>query len=236
MLAGLNGRGLFFGNMKGGVGKSTLCIYTLEMIMRLRPELDILLIDTDPQGTSSSMMKSVLPPEKIRFMPLGDRYDGAIMSTIDGVIKGHLVNDNSMVVVDTAAGKIGNVWQVALLCNTMIVPTSLSWTDMQPTIEYVKEIDSRKEDYTSMTPHIIVVPNRTSPNQRDYSLINDAAKSLNVIVAPPVSDYSIVKHSSHNFHGLKDVDGSKFANEIETLAGFIVSHVLSGELDKIFAE
>ena len=66
---------------------------------------------------------------------MGDRYDGAIMSTIDGVIKSHLVKDNSIVVVDTAAGKIGNIWQVALLCNTMIVPTSLSWTDMQPTIE-----------------------------------------------------------------------------------------------------
>ena len=87
MLAGLNGHGLFFGNMKGGVGKSTLCIYTLEMIKKLRPDLDILLIDTDPQGTSSTMMKSILAPEKIRFMPMGDRYDGAIMSTIDGVIK-----------------------------------------------------------------------------------------------------------------------------------------------------
>ena len=144
MLAGLNGHGLFFGNMKGGVGKSTLCIYTLEMIKKLRPDLDILLIDTDPQGTSSKMMASILEPEQIRFMPMGDRYDGAIMSTIDGVIKSHLVKDNSLVVVDTAAGKIGNIWQVALLCNTMIVPTSLSWTDMQPTIEYVQEIDTRK--------------------------------------------------------------------------------------------
>lgn len=236
MLAGLNGHGLFFGNMKGGVGKSTLCMYTLEMIKRLKPDLDILLIDTDPQGTSSSMMKSILDPDQIRFMPMGDRYDGAIMSTIDGVMKSHLVKDNSLVVVDTAAGKIGNIWQVALLCNTMIVPTSLSWTDMQPSIEYVQEIDARKEDYTSMTPHIIVVPNRTSPNQKDYSLINDTAKSLNVIVAPPVSDFSIVKHSSHNYNGLKDVEKSRFYGEIETLGNFIVSHVLSGELDRIYSE
>lgn len=236
MLSGLNGKGLFFGNMKGGVGKSTLCMYTLEMIQRLKPELDILLVDTDPQASSSNMMQSILPPEKIRFMPMGDRYDGVIMSTVDGVIKSQLVKDDSMVVVDTAAGKIGNIWQVALLCNTMIVPTSLSYTDMQPTIEYIQEIDSRKEDYGTTTPHIIVVPNRTSPNQRDYSLITDAAKSLNVIVAPPVSDFSIVKQSSHNYQGLKDVEGTRFYEEVLGLAEFIVSHVMSGELDRIFAE
>lgn len=236
MLSGLNGKGIFFGNMKGGVGKSTLCIYTLEMIMRLKPELNALLVDTDPQASSSNMMQGILSSEQIRYMPMGDRYDGVIMSTIDGVLKTHLVQDNSLVVVDSAAGKIGNIWQVALLCNTMIVPTSQSWTDMQPTIEYIQEIDSRKEDYNSLTPHIIVVPNRSSPNQRDYSLITNAAKNLNVIVAPPVSDYSIVKHSSHQYKGLKDVEGSRFYDEIKVLAEFIISHVMSGELDRIFAE
>ncbi len=236
MLSGLNGKGLFFGNMKGGVGKSTLCMYVLEMIMQLRPDLDVMLIDTDPQSTSSRMMGGLLPPEKIRSMPMGDRYDGAIMSTVDGVIKSHLVNDNTLTVIDSAAGKIGNIWQVALLCNTMIVPTSLSWTDMQPTIDYISEIDERKEDYDSTTPHIIVVPNKTSPQQKDYSLINDAAKSLNVIVAPPVSDFSIVRKSSHDYRGLKDVEDSRFHDEIRALAQFIVSHVISGELDRIFAK
>ena len=106
---------------------------------------------------------------------------------------------------------------------------------MHPTIDYIREIDERKEDYDSTTPHIIVVPNKTSPQQKDYSLINDAAKSLNVIVAPPVSDYSIVRKSSHDYQGLKDVEDSKFHEEIKTLAQFIVSHVISGELDRIFA-
>ena len=235
MLSGLNGNGLFFGNMKGGVGKSTLCMYVLEMILKLQKDLDVLMIDTDPQSTSSRMMTNILPAEKIRSMPMGDRYDGAIMSTVDGVIKSHLVNDNTLAVIDSAAGKVGNIWQVALLCNTMIVPTSLSWTDMQPTLDYIREIDERKEDYDSTTPHIIVVPNKTSPQQKDYSLINDAAKSLNVIVAPPVSDFSIVRKASHEYKGLTDVEGSRFYEEIETLAQFIISHVLSGELDRIFA-
>lgn len=236
MISGFSGKGVFFGNMKGGVGKSTLCVYTLEMIQKLKPELDILLIDTDPQATSSSMMTPILGETRVRFMPVGDRFDGTIMSMIDGVIKTHLVNENTLVIVDTAAGKIGNIWQIALLCNTMIVPTSLSWTDMRPSMEYVSEIDMRKNDYTTTTPHVIVVPNRVSPNQRDYSLLYNAAQDLNVVISPPVSDFSIVKHSSHNFNGLKDIEGSRFYDEVENLAKFIISHVLTGKLDDIYGE
>jgi chromosome partitioning protein len=236
MIAGLNGKGLLFGNMKGGVGKTTLCMYILEMIQRLRPKLDVLLIDTDPQASASHMMESVIAAEKIRSMPMGHRYNGAVMSTIDSVIRRQLVQDDSIVMVDTAAGKIGNVWQVALLCNTIIVPTSLSWTDIRPTIDYIQEIDDRKEDYGITTPHIIVVPNRTSPHQRDYSLITNTAKNLNVIIAPPVSDFAVVKHSSHNYRGLIDVEGSRYYDEIHSLADFIISHVMSGDLDRIFAK
>lgn len=234
MISGFNGKGLMFGNMKGGVGKSTLCMYTLEMLQRLKPKLDILLIDTDPQASSSTMMTKIMPMDRVRAMPMGDGYDGAIMSTVDGIVKSHLVKDDSMVVVDAAAGKIGNVWQVAVMCNAIIVPTSLSWTDLQPTIAYIEELDARKDDYGTINPHLIVVPNRTSPQQRDYSYLTDAVNDLNVVLAPPVSDFAIVKQSSHGFKGLVDVEGSRYYDEIHGLATFIVSHVLSGKLDKIF--
>ena len=234
MISGLSGKGIFFGNIKGGVGKSTLCIYIFEMLRRLRPDLAMLLVDTDPQASSSMTLQNIVPQQSLRFMPMGDRYDGAITSMIDGVIKSHLVNDNSVAIIDSAAGKIGNVWQVALLCNTMIVPTSLSYTDIRPTIDFIKEIDSYKDNYNTQTPHIIVVPNRSSPNQKDYSYLTDAAENLNLVIAPPVSDYSIVRHSSHNFNGLSDIEGSRFYEQIENLTNFIISHVLSGQLDEIF--
>ena len=236
MINGLPGKGIFFGNMKGGVGKSTLCMFTVDMLKTIKPELDIMMIDTDPQATSSLMMKGLLPEDRIRFMPIGDRFDGAVLSTIDGVIKSHLMDEDSIVIIDSAAGRIGNIWQVALLCNTMIIPTSLSWTDMAPTIDYIAEIDSRKVDYDSITPHIIVVPNRMSPNQKDYSQLYNKVGELNVVIAPPVCDYSVVRHSSHNFLGLKSVEQTRFYGEIEKLAQFITSHVLTGKLDSIYEE
>lgn len=234
MISGLSGKGIFFGNIKGGVGKSTICIYVFEMLRRLRPDLAFLLVDTDPQASASISLQHIVPQQSLRFMPMGDRYDGAVMSMIDGVLKSHLVNDNSVAFIDSAAGKIGNVWQVALLCNTMIVPTSLSYTDIRPTIDFIKEIDSFKENYNTKTPHVIVVPNRSSPQQKDYSILTNAAENLNLVIAPPVSDFSIVRHSSHDFNGLADIEGTRFYEQIENLTNFIISHVLSGELDTIF--
>ena len=234
MVDGFAGKGIFFGNIKGGVGKSTLCMFTLDMLRKLKPELDILLIDIDPQATSAKMMKGLLPEGRVRFMPMSDTFDGTALSMIDGVVKSHLVQDNSLVIIDSAAGKIGNIWQVAMLCNSMVIPTSMSWVDMAPTIEYISEIDGRKSDYNSTTPHLIVVPNRSSPNQKNYSQLYDKAAELNVVIAPPVSDYAIVRHTSYDFKALESVKGTRFHNEVKKMAQFMVSHVLSGKLDKIY--
>ena len=236
MFSGLSGKGIFFGNIKGGVGKSTLCIYIFEMLRKLRPELDMMLVDTDPQASSSLMLRNIVSQNMLRCMPMGDRYDGAITSMIDGVIKSHLVKDESVALIDTGAGKIGNVWQLALLCNTIIVPTSLSYTDIRPTIDFINEVDAFKENYDTKTPHIVVVPNRSLPQQKDYSLLQQELEDMNLIIAPPVSDFSVVRHSSRQFNGLVSIEGTRFYEQIETLTNFIISHVLSGELDNIFAD
>ena len=44
--------------------------------------------------------------------------------------------------VDSGAGKIGNFWQVGFLCNALLVPTSMSWTDLRPTLDFIKEMMS----------------------------------------------------------------------------------------------
>ena len=234
MVDGFAGKGIFFGNMKGGVGKSTLCMFTLEMLRKLKPKLDILLIDIDPQATSARMMKGLLPEGRVRFMPITDNFDGTALSMIDGVIKTHLVQNNSVVIIDSPAGSIGNIWQIAMLCNSMIIPTSISWVDIQPTVEYISEIDSRKQDYRSNTPHMIIVPNKGAPNQKNYKVLYDKAKELNVVIAPPVSDYAIVRHSSYDFKGLESVKKTRFHGEVERMSKFLISHVLSGKLDKIY--
>jgi hypothetical protein len=116
------------------------------------------------------------------------------------------------------------------------VPTSMSWADLRPTIDFIKEIDERKADLRSVTPHVVVVPNRVSPHQRNFQPITDALFEVNAILAPPLSELSAARNSSPDFSGLDGVEGTRFHREIERLGEFLIEYVISGELDRIYAE
>ncbi len=230
----LPGKSIFFGNIKGGVGKSTLCMFLYEILREKLPKYNTHLIDTDPQMTSSTVLREMMPSNEIRQLPTGDHFDGVGISSLDGLIKNTLIEENNIIFIDSGAGRLGSMMQVVKLTNVIIVPTSLSWTDLRPTLEFIHNIDEHKQDYGITNPHIIVVPNRVSPNQRDYSILNDFVKDINVIIAPPVSDYAIVRNKSHGYKGISDIAGSKFHAELDRLANFLISHVISGELDRIY--
>ena len=228
------GKAIFVGNIKGGVGKSTLAVYLTDYLRRRYARRPVVLLDTDPQGTAFEMMQPLSRADDIKFLPVGDRYDGVSMTTLDGMLRRMLAQDEAVTIVDTGAGKLGNVWQMAMLCNTMIVPTSMSWTDLRPTIDFIKEVDQRKDDFGRLTPHVVVVPNRTSPSQRNFNLLSDALQEVNAIMAPPISDLSVARTRNADFGGIRAVEGTRFHSEIERLGEFIVDYVVSGELDRIY--
>ncbi len=229
-------KAIFVGNIKGGVGKSTLTVYLTDYLRRRFKRRSVVLLDTDPQGTSFELMEPKSKNGDARFLPVGDRYDGVNMTTLDGVLRRLLAQNDGIAMVDTGAGKLGNFWQMAFLCNTLLVPTSMSWADLRPTIDFIKEIDERKADLRSVTPHVVVVPNRVSPQQRHFQQIVDALQEVNAILAPPISELSAARHSSPDFSGLEGVEGTRFCREIERLGEFIVEYVISGKLDRIYDE
>ncbi|MDA9825452.1 ParA family protein [Alphaproteobacteria bacterium] len=229
-------KAIFVGNIKGGVGKGTLTVYLTDYLRRRFKRRSVVLLDTDPQGTSFELMEPKSKNGDARFLPVGDRYDGVNMTTLDGVLRRLLAQNDGIAMVDTGAGKLGNFWQMAFLCNTLLVPTSMSWADLRPTIDFIKEIDERKADLRSVTPHVVVVPNRVSPQQRHFQQIVDALQEVNAILAPPISELSAARHSSPDFSGLEGVEGTRFCREIERLGEFIVEYVISGELDRIYDE
>ena len=229
-------KAVFVGNIKGGVGKSTLTVYLTDYLRKRLKRKEIVLLDTDPQGTSFEMLEPISQNGGARFLPVGDRYDGVNMSTLDGVLRRFLAQDSGVVIVDTGAGKIANLWQIAVLCNVLLVPTSMSWTDLRPTLDFIKEIDERKADYNSMTPHIIVVPNRVPPQQRHFDQLSQALQSVNAILAPPISELSAARSSAEGFTGLDGAKDTRFFHEVERLGAFIVDYALSGKLDQFYGE
>ena len=123
-----------------------------------------------------------------------------------------------------------------MMCECIIIPTSLSWADLRPTVEFVREMDERKEGNDSILPHLIIVPNRIPPSQRDLSAISQILEGLNVVLAPPLSDLSLVRQMSGEFKGLSAAEGTRFHTEFERLGDFIRDYVLSGKLSQMFED
>ena len=231
------GKAIFVGNIKGGVGKSTISAFLYDYFCRSSQYDNVNLLDTDKQGTAYELLGSLNSRKNVvKHVPVSDRFDGLSMVTLDSLMRRMRIEGNSLTLVDTGAGWPGNVWQLAMMCESIIVPTSLSWADIRPTIEFVKEIDERKIGNDTVTPHLIIVPNRIPPSQRDLSQLSEHLNGLNVVLAPPLSDLSIVKSMSGNFTGLDEISDTRFYAEFIRLAKFIEDYVLSGKLSAMYQE
>ncbi len=230
------GQSIFVGNIKGGVGKSTITALLYDYFRERFPKRPIQMLDTDRQGTSFEFLEPITEEGSVRHVPVSDRFDGLSLVTLDSILRRMRAKENSLTIVDTGAGWPGNVWQIAMMCECIIIPTSLSWADLRPTIEFVREMDERKESSSSLTPHLIVVPNRIPPAQKDLSNLSKNLEGLNVILSPSLSDLSLVRQISKDFQGLKSSKDTRFYKEFVRLGNFIIDYVLSGKLDKIFSE
>jgi len=232
-----HGKAIFVGNIKGGVGKSTISAFLYDYFRSKSAYKSVNLLDTDKQGTAYELLeRQQSETHAIRHVPVSDRFDGLSMVTVDSLMRRMRIEDSSLTIVDTGAGWPGNIWQIAMMCECIIVPTSLSWADVRPTIEFVKEIDDRKLSSDSMTPHLIIVPNRIPPSQRDLSQLSENLEGLNVVLAPPLSDLSIVKTMAGNFTGLQAVTETRFHKEFTRLGEFIENYVLSGKLSQMYED
>lgn len=231
----VGGQAVFLANIKGGVGKSTLTAFLTDYFKTVFSDHKVCLLDTDPQGSAIELLGASSAVHMARHIPIGDRYDGVNTVTLDGVYRRLISDLETLTVVDTAGGGLGNIWQLVMLSQCVLVPTSLSWSDLRPTIDFVSELNERKEANDMLSPHIIIVPNRISPQQRNLDVLSDAIADMNVILAPPVSDLSVVRSQAANFTGMAGVKGTRFHDEISRLGEFITGYVLSGKLDDYYS-
>ena len=232
----IGGQSLFLANIKGGVGKSTLTAFLTDYFKLSFQNTKVCLLDTDPQGSAIELLGTSPSVNLARHIPIGDRYDGVNAVTLDGIYRRLLSDRNSLTIVDTAGGGLGNIWQLVMLSRCVLVPTSLSWADLRPTIDFITDLNERKEAAGLVAPHIILVPNRISPQQRNLKMLEDAIKDMDVVLAPPISDLSIVRSQAMSFTGLKGVEGTRFHSELTRLGKFITDYVLSGKLDQFYDE
>lgn len=227
---------IMIANVKGGVGKSTLSCYLADYFRLRKPRLSMTIVDTDLQGSTYESLAPVFPQGSVRHLPISGRYDGVNVMTLDTLMRSELSANNHIMILDTAAGKPETLHQAIMMCKCLLVPVSLSWTDIRPTADFIREIQELKDNAGSLTPHLIVVPNRLPPQQRNLNYLANALTDLDVIIAPGLSELSIIKHQSERFSGLVSTHGTRFFDEFERFGQFICDYVLTGKLDEIYSD
>ena len=155
------------GNIKGGVGKSTLTVYLADFLRHQFKRRNIMMLDTDPQATAFEMLEPISGAGTIKHLPVGDRYDGVNMSTLDGMLRRNLADDNSITIIDTGAGKLGQFWQMVMMCDNTGADVHVM-DRFTANLDFIREIDERKDEQNIIKPHVVVVPNRVSPHQRNF--------------------------------------------------------------------
>jgi len=228
--------GIMIANVKGGVGKSTLTCYLADYLRMRKPRLSLTVIDTDLQGSSYESLSPVFPAGKVKHLPISGRYDAVNVMTLDTLMRSELSATNHVMLLDTSAGKPETLHQAMMMCKCLLVPVSLSWTDIRPTSDFIREIQELKDNAGSLTPHIIVVPNRLAPQQRNLNYLAKALTDLDVVIAPGLSELSVIKHKSEQFSGLISTHGTRFFDEFERFGQFICDYVLTGKLDEIYGD
>ena len=56
-----------------------------------------------------------------------------------------------------------------------------------------------------------------------------------VVIAPGLSDLSIVRHQTKKFSGMDPTKGTRFYEEIMHFGNFITEYILGGKLDSIYS-
>ena len=230
----MNSGAILVGNIKGGVGKSMLAAFMTDFLRQKFRYHEMKVIDADPQGTAFEMLEPLFPRGSVRHLGVGGRYDGVNLVTLDSLLRSYLNNDDHLVMIDSGAGTPDSLFQAIMACRCVLVPVSLSWADIRPTVDFIKLIQERKDQTSQACPHIIVVPNRVPPRQRDISEIANAMRGLDVVIAPGLSEISAVRKQAGAFTGLTGLKGTRYYDEFEKLGNFICDYVLSGKIDSMF--
>jgi len=153
--SGAHGGIVAVGNLKGGVGKSTVAVGLAGAMARAGKS--VALVDGDPQSTSRRWLMSGHMPA-VRVESLGIES----LSSLEGWLARaeRLVSVHGTVVVDLPA-VIGPAMASAfLLARVIVVPVSLSPVDIDGTARVLRYIRTARSERLGQGPAVLIVPNK----------------------------------------------------------------------------
>lgn len=155
---------------KGGVGKSTVSLCIAECA-RVHDAQDVLILDTDPQGTSARWSQSADAGPLVVHTPNVEQLEAEIE---------RLGASYELVVIDGSAQLKGATGAVIRLSDLVLLPVQPSPADVWATEPIVQLIHDRRKAVGSPAAGFVV--NRATPNTNIADDVVDVLEAMNLPV------------------------------------------------------
>tara|TARA_E500000178_G_C16900149_1_gene697690 strand:+ start:20 stop:769 length:750 start_codon:yes stop_codon:yes gene_type:complete len=228
------GKILTFANPKGGVGKSTLCCLITAMLEWSNNYDAVQLIDADKQGSSVRLLQRISNNIACSHHPISYEYDKLNIMLLEQLINNFRMRKNNVLVIDTPARPGQEGIDLIAKSHAVIVPVSNTLAELPVTLDFVKKLDSSKERFKKIHPHIVIIPNKIHQNRKHMKEFVDYFDNLDVVIGPPIHDSAFIRKVYVQNYSFNKIEKETIFNDLSKVLSFLKKYVMDEELDEIY--
>lgn len=183
-----------FANLKGGVGKTTICCNTAAWLKRNYVK-NLLAIDMDPQRSLQSWLEKIDVEFDYHYSPLvkAKSFDPNQVKLFWQNYFFRKQKEYDAIIIDLPGGQLEDCLPIIEMSDRIVIPCSDSTIEIEATIK-VLDFYQKNIHFRDM-PRVYLIPAKILPQVRHINKFTNYFKGYEAIITPRLSLYNSLKEN-----------------------------------------